>query len=485
MSLVRSGWLVGVVLALWVTPAWASNGALLQTVGTKGPVTIPIYGDPQTMYRFPSSIAWNLDHEVSVDLFWFVGTSTLENELNDFSSTSGTFGASAGVLFAPGRDAPGSVLDRLTFGVGVYPDIAAGGDSTAYRYQTYPQGIDVKTDLLFLNVSFVTTYRITDYLAVGLALQPIYGSLGAQAVIGGDSTPLDGSPQINGVPIPGNPTYSDFLNLFSNDADSDPNTYFESDDAVALHFSATLSITFSPMENLAFGISYRSRSIGQPFEGKGTVDANTTVGDAVGGLGAGIEQLFLDTLPNRGTQGFVSEYDSEIEGIYVPRQIRFSAVWWPVERVLLGFEVAWIEWHRAFKEADVRLTNGSNQDLNFIIGSRSVNSGITLNWKNQWVFSTYAAWQAWDDWTLRFGLNYGAHPLDRNEQGNSATPAFTEFHVSAGVGWRVLPELELNFLLEHGFANEVRSGDAGAPTANDSTYSSSQWFFHLGLNYRF
>ena len=474
-------------------PAAATNGAITQSVGAKGPVSLAMYGDPQSMFRMPASIAWATSHEVSLDVFWFQGRSTLRNALNDFESSAGSFGGSAGVYFSPGLDeagepsgACGVVLSRLKLGVGIYPDLAGSGEDTRYRFQTFPAGVDLLQNILFVNASFVAAFRITDWLAIGASVQPIYASLATRTVIGGDSTPLDGSPQISGVAIPGNPTYSDFLDLFGNESDSDPTTYFESERYQALHFSSTISITFSPHPRFAIGLSYRSRSVGQRFQGDARVDAGATVQEAIGGLDEVIQELFLATLPNGGRQGYQSTYEVEIEGVYVPRQIRASVNWWPTDWLLLSAEVGWIEWRRALNEVVVALDRGNNQDLNFIVGSDSLVSTLALGWRNQWVFAAAAAVQVQPDWTLRAGINYARSPIDPDRQGNSATLAISELHVSLGAGWWIWDDLQLNFLIEHAFEAKERAGlSAEAPTARGSRYSAEQWFFHFGLNFHF
>src|SRR5690606_18454660 len=116
--------------------ARASNGPMVSTVGTKGPVSMPVDGDGQHMFRMPSSIGWSVEHQIDLDAFLVYTDAEMRNTQNDFHEGSTSFGASLGVVLAPGRpdwDAPPDAasttpawLSRFTLGLGVYPDLAGG-----------------------------------------------------------------------------------------------------------------------------------------------------------------------------------------------------------------------------------------------------------------------------------------------------------------------------------------------------------------------
>ena len=73
--------------------AGAANGPMPTTMGARGPISMPIDGDGQTIFRMPSGIGWNLEHRIDLDLFFAMTSGTVENSLNDFEETSWTPGA--------------------------------------------------------------------------------------------------------------------------------------------------------------------------------------------------------------------------------------------------------------------------------------------------------------------------------------------------------------------------------------------------------
>jgi long-subunit fatty acid transport protein len=490
-------------VGLLASGAHASNGPMPSTVGTKGPVSTPVDGDGQTMFRMPSSIAWSFDHRIDLDLFLVYTHSEMRNSLNDFDEGYSTFGGSLGFVFAPGRpeltdeaedltDATAdvveeSVLSRFTLGLGVYPDIAGGGGpKDKVRLTTFPDFVGVRKSLSFLTAALDVTFRPTRWLGLGLGLHVISAEIDTGSLVGGNSTPLDGSPTINGVPFPGNPTYADFLGLFASTGATDPTSYFDAE-LSCIQFSATLSLSLRPFDQLGIGFSYRERSWAPtPFEGTARISAERTFQNALGGLTPAIRDLFLQTLPDQGARGFVSKYDAELDGVHVPRQVRMSVAFWPIDRLLLSAEVAWIEWHRAFGTASVRLSKGTNNDLNFVVGSTSINSRQDTRWSNTWIFSTYAAFGVTDSLTARLGLSFGESPLNEDRQDNVPSAGYVSTTVSAGVGWRLSDSVELNLLLEYAPPTSRKSDDsAQSLTAKKTTYTSDQFFAHVGVAWRF
>lgn len=489
--------LASLLLLLLAAPgARGWNGPMPTSIGVKGPVTLSAYGDGQSMFRMPSSIAWSLEHRIDLDLFTYQSFTTLENSLNDLDAKATGFGASGGVVFAPGRPDldlevdevdDGTVgLGRFTFGFGVYPDIAGGGTPDRVRMTTFPETIGVATQLQFITGAFVGAVRLTDWLAIGATVHVIWAQVNTRTLVGGSSTPLGGSPRINGVPIPGNPTYSDFLSLFSNDASTDPTTQFRCD-FETFQFNAGLSVTFMPHERLALGLSYRERSWAPfPFEGEAKVDATRTFDRALAGLDPALQGLFLGTLPRGGSEGFVSRYDAELEGIHVPRQVRLSLCTWPFDALFVGAEVAWIEWHDAFDTAKITLEDGSNQDVSFVVGSTQLRSNLVQRWHNRWVFALQAAWQVVDRVTLRLGGSYSESPINHDRLGVGSSSGLVGAHLMAGVGVDLLDDLQLSFLLEWAPKVEVRADQSNeAVTFKGSEYSAEQLFFHLGVSYSF
>ncbi|MGE0711559.1 MAG: OmpP1/FadL family transporter [Planctomycetota bacterium] len=483
-----------VLLLAW--PACAANGPILSTVGPKGPVSLPADGDAWSMFRMPSGIGWSYGSEVDLDLFVFYSTTTMRNSLNDLRSSGSTAGANGGVIFAPGRlgdDASDEEWDaytpagKITLGFGIFVDMAGGtGATTKIRWQTFPETLGSRAGLQFVNATIAAAFTPTRWLSLGLGLHAVLSDVSIRTLTGGNSTPLNGSPQINGVPLPGNPTYSDFLDLFSNDtAAADPTTYFSSDLRTVM-YGATFSLSLRPLENLAIGLSYRPRSWApDDFTGDGVVNAERTFSQATAGLDPTLRQLFLATLPNGGNNGFQSRYDVTLSGLYVPRQVRFDVAFWPKEWLLIAAEVAWIEWHRAFRSFKVVLDQGNNADLNFVTGSNRIVSKLAQRWFNRFTYSLYCAVGVNEHLTLRAGMNLSKVAVNVDVANNSPNAAYVDLNLSFGATVSY-SRFSFHGLLEFSPYNAQQSNARPeSRTGKFTTYSARQFFFHFGATVRF
>lgn len=457
----------------------ASDGPAPAFFGARGPVALPAGGDPQTAYRMPSGIGWSLEHQIDLDVFFVYFTATAKNALNDVDKDGVGAAMSFGAIIVPDVDVP------VRLHVGLYPDQGALAPSrTRVRYTTFPDKVGLKVDSVFFSVATSLVFAPTPWLSIGASLHVIPTYSRQLLVLGGGGQRLElaGSPQINGVPLPGNPTYADFLDLVPNDA-TDPTLFYDSR-AYGLHVSGLVSVTLAPLPDLAIGLAYRPRSLeAVPLTGEARIDAGRTLSSALASLDPSLQALFLSTLPNGGTRGFEADYDLKQEGPYVPQSVRLSLAWWPTERLLLAGEVAWTEWSRAFKSAKVTLTDGSNEDFNFVVGGDRVVVKAQTRWKNRWTASTQVAFRVTPDLTLRAGAHWGVSPLNPDPVGSIGTPAFACTSVMGGAGIQLTDDVQLNGLLEWVFRASTRSGsNTGAVTTDNTRYTSGQVNLHLGVS---
>jgi long-subunit fatty acid transport protein len=483
---------LALLLAL-ASGAWASDGAAPTIVGTKGPVSLPMNGDGQSAFRMPSSIAWAETSRVDLDTFAFAPIVTVRNATNDFRQESLGAGGTGGIVLSlpgPGwldpdlEDEP-VPCRRLQLHVGEYVEMGGAGGTSKMYSVTYPQGRNTETALSMLTTAFTVAYAPTEWLGLGASFHFIYGQLAAKSLIGGGQATLNGSPKINGVSLPGNPTYTDFIKLFQTSSAGDPATYVATDNMTSLQVSGALAATLRPMPNLGFGLSYSPAStVLQDFQGKALVDGQETVALAINPLDPAVRNVFLSTLPDGGKNGYLASYKIKVSGIHTPDTVRASAAFVPIDRLLLGAEVDWYGWFRALQPV-ATLSSGNNRDLNYMIGSQSVTTPITTRWSNQFVYSLYAAFGVTEDLTLRMGINYGAIPANTLYLGNGPNAALVSTNFSVGAGYRI-GDFEIMTLFETSFYDHVQSdGRASTVSTKYASYSARQFLLHAGVGYEF
>lgn len=473
--------LAGALLcSLLIGRAGGSDGPAPSILGARGPVALPAGGDPHSAFRMPSGVGWALQNQVDLDLFLAYYRSSARNQLNDLVKEGVGGAASLGVVLVPDLDAP------FTLHLGLYPELGAISPArTRVNYTTFP-GIGLRGDTMFVTAAASLVYAPTRWLSLGLSFQATPAILKNRLLLGGSgqqTLELGGSPQISGVPLPGSPTYAEFLDLVPSGAASDPTLVYQAN-GTAFHLNALLSLTLCPTDRLALGFAWRPRSWDAiPFRGEARIDATATVDAALAGLDPSLQAVFLATLPDGGRNGFQARYKFEQEGPYVPQTARLSLAWWPTDELLLAGEVCWTDWHGAFGQATVVLSEGSNRDFNHVVGSDRIVVRAPTRWKSQWTASIQAAWRPLTDWTFRGGFHYGRSPMNQKLLGSISTPSLACTSVQVGAGWQLTRNLQLNGLVEWALPAQRNAGlGTGAPTTERTRYTADQVVLHLGLS---
>ncbi len=129
-------------------------------------------------------------------------------------------------------------------------------------------------------------------------------------------------------------------------------------------WNASAGVLYAPRANLRFGASYKSRTV------------THTTGEATGDLAAQLTAL--------GLSGFspTFRYNARIDNT-LPDVVSVGLTAPLIARATLSLQSDLVRWRGAFHTLPVRLSNGSNSDLNNLVGSSSLVDVVPLNWRNQ------------------------------------------------------------------------------------------------------
>src|SRR5262249_6415376 len=148
----------------------AANGASPSCFGPRGPVSLPIDGDGQSMFRMPSGIAWGNEHRVDLDAFLYNSVDSIRNSLNHFSLNDTTPAGSMGLVLSGRRlfdlpeDAP-----PMAFGLGEYVHLAGGGTPAKLYSTTFPEGKNTTIGITFLTTSLSFAIAPSDWISLGVS----------------------------------------------------------------------------------------------------------------------------------------------------------------------------------------------------------------------------------------------------------------------------------------------------------------------------
>jgi long-subunit fatty acid transport protein len=369
---------------------------------------------------------------------------------------------------------------RFRIGFGVFP--VSGG---SFRYKHIitpfwaPNAIEYRTDAQGLAIAPTLAFRIIgskDFsLAFGYSPQFHYAQFKLNGPIQQPNTTL-------------NPTFR-LSSIFV--GSTSLLTYATSHDLSTYGFSQRLGFMLN-MDKFSVGLTYQDRTYLQDYLGSADVDATQQVAKLTNG-NAGLLQVVDSRVdPNR---GFNSTYDMRVKNLQQPRQFGVGFAFRPMDRIALGLDYTFIGWEELYRVFSVRLTNGSNTNLD-IMTSPSVKVRVPLKYHNQHVIAIGGSVVVLrgDDIVpdvpsfqviLRAGYNWGQTPIRANTS-IPQTPIFFDHHLSGGFTFMWGPYLDFTFAVEHAFHTGLHTGISRTNTDlsfSSQTVTLTQFFFGAGVNF--
>lgn len=277
---------------------------------------------------------------------------------------------------------------KFTWGLGIFAQGGMGVDfqelNTGFGNQD-----DLFSNVAYLKVSPTLAYQPIDSLSIGASVHVGYAAISYEFYKntsffdpGADQTPM---------------TQDDILF---------PGQKLEN--ATSYGYAGRIGLNYSPIENLYFGASYSMKADLELEEGELTMNFNS--------LGMGRVK-----------------YDATIDGFTWPAQYDAGVAYYAFdERLLLAFDVTFIQWSDAIKEVTV---NGKNPDNAMLPENmQTMELNFPFFWEDQTVFAFGTSFDVSDAFTLRAGVNISESPV-KDEYLSPLFPAIIENHVTLGFGY--------------------------------------------------
>ena len=191
-----------------------------------------------------------------------------------------------------------------------------------------------------------------------------------------------------------------------------------------------------------------------------------------------------NAMPNGGINGFTGESDIEILDFQMPQEISFGISYRLFDWLTVGLDYRHIFWSQTMKNFTTKLTNGTNADVNYLVGSSNLKITLPLEWKDQDVIAVGAEFQPLPWLAVRAGWNWGNNPVPP-ETLLPILPAITEHHASFGASaaWN---SFTFDFAFMHSLEKTVEIGTSKHGRDYDgASFSVSQNFITFGMQYDF
>lgn len=201
-----------------------------------------------------------------------------------------------------------------------------------------------------------------------------------------------------------------------------------------------------------------------------------TVNAQLGGMGINL------------TNGMATQFGAALD-IGVPQTVTLALGARPAPAWRFGVDLGWIGWKRAFRTMPLRLSGGTNPNVNIVMNANPADGAFAtawpLEWRDAWTARVGADFAATPQLTLRGGAIYNTDPVS-NRGLFTVFPAITRGAGTVGLGY-VLGATVIDVTYAHTFT-ATQTADSPHMVASEyagSTSRLSENTFSLGLGWRF
>jgi len=302
-----------------------------------------------------------------------IGWTAPANDAGDVYFGGGMYGTSGlGVDYEELVVMPGSMLDMMTGSPsGTYSNVTFNGFSAVQFWKMAP----------------TVAVNLNNKLSVGVALNMDYQSVAI-------------SETINNIPL------SSEGSMMFGGAQSMDVKFDLGRPTSQMGFGATVGVLYDPTDMITLGAMYSTKQYFSESEFR---------------VGTGDVSNFM------GATGQAGTYKMDLD---FPQQFAVGIAVKPTERLIVDFDVKWINWESTHDK--VKFTGPSNS---FMTSSMMMTDSVDLEfgWENQWVYALGTRYKATDKLTLSAGFNYAKSPIDEADVFNNLVfPAVVEKHLALG-----------------------------------------------------
>jgi long-chain fatty acid transport protein len=488
-----------VLIALSMSGLWAQNGTRLigfdaLTTGRGGTVT-GYFDNPSLIMNNPAGLSFLKNSQTDLSFSLMAPRVHFQNDLNNTYGKNNLFPLGCLSYAQKGKD-------KIAFGFGLFTQGGMGADfnlnHALYKDETgnyMPQPYHSKFAVMQGGASIA--YKITDQFSVGLTADVVYAQVEFKMPMAMPPTMMKGvvDPQ----------TGLTFGDLFAA-----PNTMggFGYDEVVAsadmsglkaFGFNGKVGLAYQPNNKLSVGLNYSSPINLTYKKGTAAMDMTYQMNNAFGRLMG----MILQQNPDMSMQdaqaaamnmfaGLGIDLTKGAKDVYtakasfgLPQSVAAGISYAASKKLRLAFDAEWINWANAFDQMNITLTNGTNPNINKMMGSAgSLTMAFPLNWKNTIVLRTGAELAASSKLTLRAGYVYGSNPVPSTTV-FPVFPAVVKHHVTAGASVKLSRSFRLNAAYEYAFrSNQKATANSYiAKEYNNSISSLENHIFHVSLSW--
>ena len=433
--------------------------------------------DPALMLTNPAGLVGVGGRVVTLSGAAFLPTMSYENAMNPTTAGKDNIFPLPALFFA------GRLSDRWALGAGIQTLGGMGADYTLdHALLGARQRYHSKFGLLRGGVS--AAFRATPRLSVGVMAGALYGQLEF-------ATPYAVNPnQLAGLAgLAQDPSYGPMLSGFT-----EATAYASMTGLTGKGLTAAASVQYEASPNLAVALAWTAPSTLTLDGGRATMDMNAQFGQLYQGMVAakgGDTATVNAQLASFGINmaaGMTTAFGAAVD-FGVPQTLTLALGARPATRLRLGLDIGWVGWKHAFRQMPVRLSNGTNANVNIMMNGSPTNGAFgtawPMAWKDAWIGRAGGEFTVNPALALRGGVAYGTNPVS---SGGLFTifPAIAQSTGTVGASYRFGNTI-VDLTYAHTFTN---SQTASSPHMVATEYANStshleEDTFSVGLGWHF
>lgn len=430
------------------------------------------------------------------------GMAFMENDIHLSAGISG--------IFSKGKFTQGDYLERtdntpstpfyLYAGFKIYDFLAAGVSVTTPYGSAMDWGKDWKgahlvqdISLKAFNIQPTVSWKITDRLSIGAGLMMEFGNIKlSRALIGpGQMNAMAEKllPQLTPV-LQANPQWAGLVNTMVQDIEkyrdaSAASVNLRGDAGMRLGFN--VGAMFDVNDKITLGVSYRSKVTARVKEGDISLsyanerDLKEILLPEVNALLQTIQTKYPQIqLPIKGIAVPPLDEGTFSAELPLPDNWNVGVTYRPTDRWTVSGEVQFVGWG-AYKTLAIEFAPSSLSQYNLVAAKEYHNSRI---------YRAGAQFAATKRFDVRLGAYYDESPV-KDDYLNPETPSMDKFGVTAGLSFRPLQSLSVDFAFSYvtGFGRDGSYTDKDLLTGQDRTFGGHYSIYALmpaiGVSYAF
>lgn len=506
------------LLALLVSAAaFAQSGTIMlsndaRSAGRAGASIGVFNGSSELMMSNPAGLAFAEESSLGINLSLMQSKTHFMNSLNDLDGkTNYSPMPDLGYIHKSSR-----ADSKLTWGIGLFTQGGMGADfklkNELYRNQTFDLNPEnntyypVKGDYLLqeYHSKFAVMYfgpslafKLNDKFSLGVSANLVYSMMEFKMPFGMDPMIMTGQP-MEGLT---------FGQLFSMDPAQGGFGYTEviasadMSNLSTISYTGKIGLAFKPDDKLSFGLAFNLPVALNFKNGKAAMDMSKQFEDAMGRAiygfyqhpetqGVSLEQAMQAVGQSFGqmgidlTQGVQGEYDLDLK-MKMPMSIGYGMSYQACEKLSLALDAVWTNWAGAFNNMEMTLSNGTNANINTMMGGSGFSYKFPLKWENNVTLKVGGDYKMSDLFTLRLGYAYNTNPTPASTV-FAIFPAIVQNHLALGGTFKLAEKIALNLAVETALKSSLTATD---PSLVQSEFSGSTselktLIGHLSLHFK-